>query len=328
MDSLLETRDSFHTLVLYFNSLRELGGALVMAEDEVPRYVQSMPRKKGEPPRELIHIQELTSHIPSGSIPEVLKKIEEPLPGLPGSTMQREPLDLVLATNMISVGIDVDRLGLMVVNGQPKTTAEYIQATSRVGRPRGSAGLVVTLYNWTRPRDRSHYERFLAYHQTFYRFVEPTSVTPFSERARDRALHAVLVSLARLLLVEFQDKDSAKNITDLGVQRRVRELASIIVARARENDRSEVEDTKTHLDELVNEWVEEAESPNDLFWEKNRFMQGKRALLRAAEVENIARGLWATPNSMRDVEPPSPVLLYTNKRITERGGTDGAETED
>jgi len=324
----LETRDSFHTLVLYFNSLRELGGALVMAEDEVPRYVQSMPRKKGEPPRELIHIQELTSHIPSGSIPEVLKKIEEPLPGLPGSTMQREPLDLVLATNMISVGIDVDRLGLMVVNGQPKTTAEYIQATSRVGRPRGSAGLVVTLYNWTRPRDRSHYERFLAYHQTFYRFVEPTSVTPFSERARDRALHAVLVSLARLLLVEFQDKDSAKNITDLGVQRRVRELASIIVARARENDRSEVEDTETHLDELVNEWVEEAESPNDLFWEKNRFMQGKRALLRAAEVENTARGLWATPNSMRDVEPPSPVLLYTNKRITERGGTDGAETED
>src|SRR5690606_26312385 len=88
------------------------------------------------------------------------------------------------------------RLGLMVVSGQPKTTAEYIQATSRVGRVH--PGLVVQVYNWIRPRDISHYERFHHYHETFYRHVEATSVTPFSDRARDRALPAVLVAHSRL----------------------------------------------------------------------------------------------------------------------------------
>src|SRR5690606_22841713 len=108
----------------------------------------------------------------------------------------RYPLDILLSSNMISVGVDVDRLGLMVVSGQPKTTAEYIQATSRVGREH--PGLVIQVYNWIRPRDISHYERFLHYHATFYRHVEATSVSPFSERARDRALPAVLVAYSRL----------------------------------------------------------------------------------------------------------------------------------
>src|SRR5262249_44650823 len=108
-------------------------------------------------------------------------------------------VDVAIATNMISVGLDITRLGLMVVFGQPKTSAEYIQATSRVGRdPDEGPGLVVTLLNVHRPRDRSHYELFAAYHETFYRSVEATSVTPFSPRALDRGLAGTLVALARL----------------------------------------------------------------------------------------------------------------------------------
>jgi hypothetical protein len=99
---------------------------------------------------------------------------------------------------MISVGVDIERLGLMAVAGQPKNTSEYIQATSRVGRSDAGPGLVVTLFNWARPRDLSHYETFEHYHQTFYKHVEALSVTPFSARALDRGLSGVLVALMRL----------------------------------------------------------------------------------------------------------------------------------
>ena len=105
-------------------------------------------------------------------------------------------MDVMLATNMLSVGVDVNRLGLMAVNGQPKSTAEYIQATSRVGR--SFPGLVCTVLTWSRPRDLSHYETFEHYHATFYKHVEAQSVTPFAPRALDRGLTGTMVSLMRL----------------------------------------------------------------------------------------------------------------------------------
>lgn len=144
--------------------------------------------------RELKPANELTSRVPSSEIPGRLKQIETTLAS--GS-----PDDVVLATNMISVGVDIDRLGLMTVMGQPQSSSEYIQATSRVGRK--FPGLVVTIFNAARSRDRSHYESFIPYHQALYRAVEATSATPFAARARDRGLHGVLVSLARLLVPDL-----------------------------------------------------------------------------------------------------------------------------
>ena len=174
------------TLLGYFNSLHELGGSRRIVEDEVNsglvRYSQRkrvdeisglfVGRKIDDEP------EELTSRVSTSDVAETKRRME--------STFDKdEKVDVVLATNMISVGLDITRLGLMVVLGQPKTAAEYIQATSRVGRDEERPGLVVTLLNIHRPRDRSHYERFCAWHSTFYRAVEATSVTPFSPRAID-----------------------------------------------------------------------------------------------------------------------------------------------
>src|SRR5580693_6346758 len=106
-------------------------------------------------------------------------------------------VDVALATNMISVGLDITRLGLMLVQGQPKTAAEYIQATSRIGRDHNRPGLAVVVLNLHKPRDRMHFEQFGQFHRTFYRAVEATSVTPWAARALDRALAAIVVAAAR-----------------------------------------------------------------------------------------------------------------------------------
>jgi hypothetical protein len=190
--------DAYMTLLGYFNSLRELGGSRRIIEDEVrTRVAQYRRRRRVEPPEQLFsdrtiqyEVLELTSRVSTAEVATNKRRLAQPF-------HENDHVDVALATNMISVGLDILRLGLMVVLGQPKTSAEYIQATSRVGRDVEKPGLVVTLLNIHKPRDRSHYERFRTYHATFYRAVEAMSVTPFSPRALDRALAAALVALSR-----------------------------------------------------------------------------------------------------------------------------------
>jgi len=190
--------DSYMTLLGYFNSLRELGGARRLIEDEVRNRVAGYGNRirVGEPDgsfadRKIAYEPiELTSRVSTNKVAEAKQRLSV-------SFSEKDHVDVAIATNMISVGLDIIRLGLMVVYGQPKTSAEYIQATSRVGRDHERPGLIVTILNIHKPRDRSHYERFVGYHQSFYRAVEVTSVTPFSPRALDRGLAGTLVGLAR-----------------------------------------------------------------------------------------------------------------------------------
>ena len=310
-----EVRDSFYTVVAYFNSLRELGGSLVIAEDDVPRYLDSLPLPDDMDRRNLVHKVELTSVVESRRIPEILAQMAVKSHDPPDDV---EPLDLVLCTNMISVGVDVDRLGLMVITGQPKTTAEYIQASSRVGRPAGSAGLVVTQYNWTRPRDRSHYERFLGYHQAFYRYVEAVSVTPFSGRARDRALRALFASLIRIGIPEFGPNESAGSISASSpLYARVLDLLEVVVERVREIDPEEAESTAEELHGILEDWLDLADSAREtertLFWIPWRLdARTRRQGLFMLEADNLGHGpegLWPAMLSMRDVDPPAPVRL-------------------
>jgi hypothetical protein len=190
--------DPYMTLLGYFNSLRELGGARRLIEDEIRTQLTGRGSRKrlGETDglfkdRTIAYEPvELTSRVSTDKVSEAKRRLEQVF-------KEKDRVDVAIATNMISVGLDITRLGLMVCFGQPKTSSEYIQATSRVGRDDKRPGLVVTILNVHRPRDRSHYERFAAFHESFYRSVEATSVTPFSPRALDRGLAGTFIALAR-----------------------------------------------------------------------------------------------------------------------------------
>ena len=185
--------------IVAVDELRELGGARRILEEEVQNTLKRYGdrRRLGEAQglfrdrSSFSDVVELTSRVGTDKVAEARKRL--------GCTFhdRRQRVDCAIATNMISVGLDIQRLGLMLVYGQPKTHSEYIQATSRVGRDDRRPGLVVTLYNVHKPRDRSHYERFRHYHETFYRSVEVSSVTPFAARALDRGFAGALVALAR-----------------------------------------------------------------------------------------------------------------------------------
>lgn len=216
--------DPWMTLVGYFNSMRELGGMRRLVDDDVFSRCRKQDRR-GLAKRffNADYLAELTSRMRSEDIPQILDRLEcgfdpqleeqrrEAFKTKDYKSIPKKPLDVLLATNMISVGVDVKRLGLMVVAGQPKATAEYIQATSRVGRT--FPGLVCTVFNWARPRDLSHYETFEHYHSTFYKHVEPLSVTPFSPGALQRGLAGLLVSLVRLRGTEFNSNEAASRVS-------------------------------------------------------------------------------------------------------------------
>jgi hypothetical protein len=205
--------DPYMTVLGYFNSLRELGGARRILEEEVQNTLKSYgQRRRIDEPERLFQdrktfqsVLELTSRVSTDQVAEARRRL-----GL--GAHEKDRVDCAIATNMISVGLDIPRLGLMGVLGQPKSAAEYIQATSRVGRTDEAPGLVVTLLNVHKPRDRSHYERFRHFHETFYRAVEVGSVTPFSARALDRGLAGALVALSRHARAELTPPRGAEKV--------------------------------------------------------------------------------------------------------------------
>lgn len=290
--------DPYWTLIYYFNSLRELGGALRFVDDDVQQRIQYLAgQDKTGPPRAVDDRPELTSRIPSKDIPQLLKRME-------ASLESGESLDAVLCTNMLSVGVDVQRLGLMVVNGQPKTSSEYIQATSRVGRT--PPGLIVTLFNWSRPRDLSHYERFVPYHSMMYRHVEASSLTPYASRARDRAIHAVVVALLRLTDSRLSGNGGAAGFDSTDPL--VAQIISSILDRIQRIDPAEVADSRDQLRAFVDGWAEQRDRSGSGFtYGVAVYGRGEpeNALLQSAE-EGLGPGFpKGTLNSLRDVEQTS-----------------------
>lgn len=302
------------TTVGYFNSVRELAGTRRLVEDEVRSRLWDPRQRGGLARRRISRTEELTSRQASHNIPGILERLgnrfEAAGSGGDAADWARKPYDVVLATNMISVGVDVDRLGLMVMLGQPKTTSEYIQASSRVGRSSSAPGLVLTLYNWARPRDLSHFEDFYGYHAAFQRHVEALSVTPFAGRALDRGLAGVLVSLVRLLSLELNGNMAAK---DMPRQEALFQRAcAMLLHRAEEiaQDVSVVNQVRDMLDNLRDAWLAQIRqcrtvglsySPTD-------------TTVCLLQPPDRTQEPFACPNSLRDVEKTVNLVLDTDGR--------------
>lgn len=286
--------DAYWTAVAYHNSLRELGRTVTLVRDDVNSLLAT--RRSAEGRTRQIRgdgLVELTSRVDAEDLPKALQRLGRGLD-------EGDAVDVVACTNMLSVGIDVPRLALMLMNGQPKTTSEYIQATSRVGRGE-VPGIIVTLYRATRPRDRSHYESFLGYHQALYRSVEPTSVTPWSSASRHRSLAAVLVTMVRHLSPWRNDSQAVDFRPDSNVVRNVRATILEVVERS---DPDEYQATQEHLDRLIDQWrIRTSPDPDTgestLRYEPMRGKHEEPALMRAFDQE---RDGWAVMNSMRSVD--------------------------
>ncbi len=303
--------DPWMTAVGYFNSLRELGSMRRAVEDSVQTRLRNYDKGAGNRWINVTNVEELTSRKSAEDIPKILDRLDlTHNPALQTDDgkypVGQYPLDVVLATNMISVGVDVDRLGLMIAAGQPKATAEYIQATSRVGRK--FPGLVATVYAWSRPRDLSHYEGFDHYHATFYQQVEALSVTPFASRAVDRGLFGVLTALIRLGDERFNENGAANEI-DLQ-NRLVKEAQAVLQARA--TQASETVSGGDRVGRLtqkkLDRWAEEARDRGAKIGYKNDSKEKVRGLLSQPNPKEAWHD-FTTLNSLRDVEAMVGLVL-------------------
>lgn len=339
--------DPYMSLVGYFSATRELAGMARYMSDDIQtalakgRPWSKLPRRTGTDFGSL-HVAELTSRVASADITATLDQMAMSFdPGFdstagkrnrralreakkPDLTREVNPYDVVLATSMLQVGVDVTRLGLMLVVGQPKNTAEYIQASSRVGRDGNRPGLVLALGNWARPRDLAHFEQFRHYHETFYAQVEALSVTPFSVTSLERGLDGVLVSAARVLQAAqaghgqgLSPEDGAARIE--AEQHFAGELIEALVRRiARAGDEDAADRARLRLENRLDQWGKRRkhlmELRKSLVYEKVLDDSRHDALMMSAE--NAKAGIdtrdappFIVANSMREVQPEINLLV-------------------
>lgn len=318
--------DKFWTIVSYYNSLKDVGKIYNKVGDEISNFASTIQiRLNGENPSYTFNyyglpsrVVELTSRIESPKIKQTLKELEEnsfqegsvkekfsDKIDKFGNTFQtkytiiKDVIDLVLATNMLSVGIDIKRLNIMLINGQPKNIAEYIQASSRVGRH--SKGLVLDILDATRSRDKSYFEHFIPFHQAFYKFVEPITVTPFTENTINKMLTSLIITFVRHKFAEMNRNDEAKNFESDSL----RNLAEFIESRfSGYND--EYLFFKANLEELVKDWIDKKSKEIECYkTDRNKI----GLLLTPAEKVKSFDEKWLTMQSMREIDTNAFILI-------------------
>lgn len=304
-----EEQDPWWTLLIFFNNLRMLGNTLTLFQSQVPNHFMTRYQRTGISSRYLRAIEELTGRLRSDEVPEALAKLE-----VEHKSDGDNAIDVCLASNIIEVGVDVDRLSLIAVVGQPKSTSQYIQVTGRVGRKSDRPGLVVSLYSPSKPRDRSHFEKFRTYHEKLYAQVEPTSVTPFSPPALDRALHAVMVGY----VLQTGDANNAESPSPFPRQL-IDEFDGLISERVDIVDENEAPTVQALLSRRKRQW-ELWDHPNwDVGFQNQRSGSG---LLRSAGgwvSPEDALISWATPNSMRSVDAEGQIQITRRYMLEQEG---------
>lgn len=307
--------DYFWTVVGYFNAIRELAAARSLYRQDIPEWIKQMDGDTNARRTDEFNLVELNSNTNSSKIPAILEQLERTGGGV----------DAVMATSMFGTGVDIDRLSLMIVHGQPKTTASYIQATGRVGRKKGA--LVITFLRSTRPRDLDHYEFFTGYHRALHRYVEPVTVAPFSPRACDRGLGPIAVAILRNGVSvsgirvnpnwagesEYWKGSKGKSGSRImSTSRRSPELQAIIDSienrsqQQPENRRRIKDMVKKNLGSDFDDWKNIATIEDSLFYSEPAFNYQPNSpvvLGDAQHRQNKKRMVFEnTPQSMRDVE--------------------------
>ena len=329
--------DPYMTLLGYFSNLKELGVTRSILEDELGGQLDQFANNRALAMEGFVNPfaarkrpyepEELTSRVNTATISKTKDRLSKPY-------VDKDHLDVALATNMISVGLDISRLGLMVVLNQPKTAAEYIQATSRVGRQpspeptRNKPGLVLVLLNPNRPRDRSHFELFPYWHQTFYRHVEATSCTPFASRALDRGLPGVAVAMARHRRPELTAPNGA--MASEVLQGVTEQIAKVLQDRCVATGAADAAPHAQHLskdvhDQVVNllqAWWKLAQEPEARlqYWTHEEKGAGAGFLHTPLDNDPIyqAEGYkhFSANWSLRDVEPSVPIRMVNFRETT------------
>jgi hypothetical protein len=309
------SRDAYWTLVMYHNSLRELGRTGTLIVDDVNGRLETRAERIGHPLRRIRKdkVLELTSRRKPEELPNDLRELRT------SADDSKEAIDVVLSSNMLSVGIDIPRLALMLMVGQPKTTAEYIQATSRVGRGQNS-GIVVTLFRSNRARDRSHFETFRGYHDALYRSVEPTSVTAWSLSSRQRSLAGALVALIRHTFPSLAADTSAStfDLENSGLAEGVDKQVTRLLELVSRSDAIERDETEEELRRLLRDWdrrAAQAREQNNLLRYDRRSSTDESLLKRFGQPNEG----WLVTDSMRSVEPNVAVSVKEPREEIIRG---------
>lgn len=327
MDLSDEIKDKFWTLTVYFNSLRDLGKCSTLIDDDVKDFIKRITFRLGSTKngRLIGRADELTSRVNTTQLNETLDKLEKVTYSKENIENKKYPSNVLLATNMISVGIDVARLNVMLLIGQPKLTSEYIQASSRVGR--SYPGIAFALYDGSKSRDRSHYEQFKSYHESFYKYVEPTGATPFSKPARDRALHAVIIAIMRMMEEELSTEKGAAAFSKEKYKKQIAWIKNFIVNRSAQINKklnAEMEDESEiiagEIETIFETWEQLAEN-----YDEEHFYYGEKFMFKAPE-DNEGRLLkvfntgkhdaaYDTMTSMRNVDSTvtSNVLIWEDE---------------